>query len=62
VLSDVADVTYKCTTLYHPQSNSGIRWNDPDIAIEWPIPGGVMPFLSDADAKAPFLAASRCFE
>jgi dTDP-4-dehydrorhamnose 3,5-epimerase len=62
VLSDVADVTYKCTTLYHPQSNSGIRWNDPDIAIAWPIPAGVMPLLSDADAKAPLLAAAHCFE
>lgn len=62
VLSESADVTYKCTTLYHPQSNSGIRWNDPDIGIEWPLAAGVGPLLSDADAQAPLLGASRCFE
>jgi dTDP-4-dehydrorhamnose 3,5-epimerase len=62
VLSDVADVTYKCTTVYHPQSNSGIRWNDPDIGIEWPIAAGASPILSDADAEAPLLSASPCFE
>ena len=62
VLSSVADVTYKCTTVYHAQSNSGIRWNDPDIGIEWPIADGVSPILSDADAAAPFVATSACFE
>jgi len=62
VLSDVADVTYKCTTVYHPQSNRGLRWNDPEIGIEWPIDAGVAPILSDADAAAPLLASSPCFE
>lgn len=62
VLSELADVSYKCTTVYHPQSNGGIRWNDPDIGIEWPIAAGVSPILSDADAAAPLLAASHCYE
>jgi len=62
VMSDVADVTYKCTTVYHAQSNSGIRWNDPDIGIDWPIAAGTSPVLSDADASAPLLAASACYE
>lgn len=62
VLSDTADVTYKCTTVYHPRSNSGIRWNDPDIAIEWPIDAATAPILSDADAAAPLLATSACYE
>jgi dTDP-4-dehydrorhamnose 3,5-epimerase len=62
VMTDVADVTYKCTTVYHAQSNSGIRWNDPDIGIDWPIAAGTSPVLSDADAAAPLLAASGCYE
>jgi dTDP-4-dehydrorhamnose 3,5-epimerase len=37
VLSDIADFIYKCTDYYHPQSEQGIAWNDPDIGIEWPI-------------------------
>lgn len=37
VLSDIADFLYKCTDYYHPQSEQGIAWNDPDIGIDWPI-------------------------
>jgi dTDP-4-dehydrorhamnose 3,5-epimerase len=61
VLSDVADVSYKCTTLYRPQSNYSIRWDDPDLGIDWPIDGNARPILSDADAAAPLLANSVCY-
>lgn len=37
VLSQSADFLYKCTDYYHPESEQGIAWNDPDIGIEWPI-------------------------
>jgi dTDP-4-dehydrorhamnose 3,5-epimerase len=37
VLSEVADFIYKCTDYYHPQSEQGILWNDPEIGIEWPL-------------------------
>jgi hypothetical protein len=39
VLSPFYDVhlLYKCTNEYDPQSDAGIRWNDPDIAINWPV-------------------------
>ncbi len=37
VLSDEADFVYKCTDYYHPESERGIAWNDPDIGIPWPI-------------------------
>lgn len=37
VLSDSADFIYKCTDYYHPQSEQGVLWNDPEIGIEWPI-------------------------
>lgn len=37
VLSDVVDFVYKCTEFYDPSSEQGIAWNDPDIAISWPL-------------------------
>ena len=37
VLSETADFIYKCTDYYHPESEQGILWNDPNIGIEWPI-------------------------
>lgn len=36
VLSDYAEVEYKCTGIYNPQGESGIRWDDPEIGIRWP--------------------------
>ena len=37
VLSETADFIYKCTDYYHPESEQGILWNDPDIGIQWPM-------------------------
>ena len=37
VLSETADFLYKCTDYYHPESEQGIAWDDPDIGIDWPI-------------------------
>jgi dTDP-4-dehydrorhamnose 3,5-epimerase len=53
VLSDVADVAYKLSSLYDGSTESGIAWDDPDIAIDWPISE---PRLSDRDRSAPRLA------
>ncbi|PWW38178.1 dTDP-4-dehydrorhamnose 3,5-epimerase [Chromohalobacter israelensis] len=52
VLSDVADFQYKCTDYYHPQDESGLLWNDPDVGIDWPIDS---PQLSDKDQRLPTL-------
>jgi dTDP-4-dehydrorhamnose 3,5-epimerase len=52
VVSDNADVVYKCTTPYVPADDGGVLWNDPDIGIQWPISD---PLLSEKDAKAPRL-------
>lgn len=53
VLSDSADFHYKCTDYYHPEDEGCIRWNDPNIGIEWPF---TEPTLSAKDANAPFLS------
>ncbi len=54
VLSDVAEIEYFCTAPYNPASESGIRWDDPAIGIEWPV---AQPLVSAKDANARTLAA-----
>ncbi|MEW5976517.1 MAG: dTDP-4-dehydrorhamnose 3,5-epimerase [Acidobacteriota bacterium] len=53
VLSDFAEIQYKCTGTYNPKAESGIRWDDPELGIEWPITN---PILSGKDAKAQTLS------
>lgn len=53
VLSDVAEVEYKCTDLYAPGGEVTIRWDDPSIGIQWPIQS---PILSAKDAAGKTLA------
>ncbi len=53
VLSDFAEIQYKCTGLYNNKAESGIRWNDPAIGIHWPIEN---PILSAKDEKAKTLS------
>ena len=50
VLSDFADVVYKVTAEYAPDLDRGIAWNDPDLAIAWPVSS---PVLSAKDAHLP---------
>jgi len=52
VLSDTALFHYKCTDFYTPKDELTLRWDDPDLAIEWPLPA---PVLSAKDATAPRL-------
>ena len=49
VMSDVAVFAYKCTDFYHPGDEGGMKWDDPEIGIEWPLDGE--PLLSDKDRK-----------
>jgi len=48
-VSDFAEVQYKCTGIYNPKGESGIRWNDPKIGIQWPVKE---PELSGKDRQA----------
>lgn len=59
VLSGSADFLYKTTDYYAPEYERCIRWNDPDIKIDWP--GVSEPILAAKDATAPFLAEAECF-
>jgi dTDP-4-dehydrorhamnose 3,5-epimerase len=52
VTADAALFAYKCTEPYHPESELGIAWNDPDLAIPWPA---AAPLLSPRDAGFPLL-------
>jgi dTDP-4-dehydrorhamnose 3,5-epimerase len=49
VLSEFAEIQYKCTGIYNPKGESGILWNDERIGIEWPVDN---PLLSEKDRKA----------
>lgn len=51
-LSERATVSYLCTETYDREADAGIRWNDPRLAIDWPVAN---PLLSDKDARAPLL-------
>jgi dTDP-4-dehydrorhamnose 3,5-epimerase len=55
VLSDYAEIQYKCTGVYNPKAESGILWNDPAIGIEWPV-SAAKAELSERDQKAQTLA------
>jgi dTDP-4-dehydrorhamnose 3,5-epimerase len=52
VLSEFATFTYQCTALYDREADAGIRWNDADLGIDWPLSE---PLLSDKDTRTPML-------
>ena len=49
VTSDSADFQYKCTDIYHPDSEVSLAWDDPEVGIEWPLDAGGEPQLSGKD-------------
>jgi len=51
VLSDYAEFAYKCTDFYHANDEGGLKYDDPDIGVEWPIPEGMELLLSEKDMK-----------
>lgn len=53
VTSETAEVVYKCTSIYAPEQEGSLLWNDPDIGIQWPVES---PLLSAKDKDAPRLS------
>jgi dTDP-4-dehydrorhamnose 3,5-epimerase len=61
VLSERADVIYKCTALYAAELDRAVRWDDPQLGIEWPLTGAAPPLLSAKDAAAPGLPDAEVY-
>jgi dTDP-4-dehydrorhamnose 3,5-epimerase len=59
VLSEVAELLYKCTEFYSPQHERTIRWDDPELGIDWPVRE---PLLSPKDANGVAFRAADCFD
>jgi dTDP-4-dehydrorhamnose 3,5-epimerase len=60
-LSERADFLYNCTDYYAPLHERAVRWDDVTIGVQWPLPPGVRPILSQKDADAPLLASAESF-
>lgn len=61
VLSERVEFLYKCTDFYDPSSERTLMWNDPEVGIQWPLPAGVEPIVSDKDRRGALLADAECF-
>lgn len=59
VLSEEAEFCYKCTDFYHPNDEGGIKWDDPDIGIDWPLLPDQPLILSEKDQKWHGLRSSK---
>lgn len=64
VLSEMAEFVYKCTDYYHPKSEASLRWDDPTVAIDWPLAqhGIGAPSLSDKDKEGFLLSDAPTFD
>lgn len=61
VLSEVADFSYKCTDYYAPEHERCVRWDDPELKIDWPLPPGAAPIVSAKDAAGAALRMAELF-
>ncbi len=61
VISKTAEFIYKCTDYYAPEYEKSLLWNDPELAIDWPIPNGQLPQLSVKDEAALIFNQSEYF-
>ena len=62
VISPQADFFYKCTDFYDPHYERSIRWDDPDLAIDWPLIDGKAPVLAPKDKAAAAFRDAEYFE
>lgn len=61
VLSEMAESLYKCTDFYQPQYERCLKWDDPELAIPWPLMDGESPLVSAKDAQGLPLALVEAF-
>ena len=61
VLSETAEFLYKCTDYYAPEHERCVRWDDPELAIDWPLIDGTMPLLSEKDLAGASFADAECY-
>lgn len=61
VTSESAEFVYKCTDYYAPEYEHSLRWDDPELGIEWPLVNSQRPLLSDKDAQASLLRDAVLF-
>ena len=61
VLSEEAEFVYKCTDYYAPGDEYGIRWDDPELGIDWPAEA-LPPLLSEKDMAAPALKVASVYD
>lgn len=61
VTSESAEFLYKCTDYYHPESEVSIKWDDPDLNIDWPLVDGAIPSLSNKDESGVSFADAPTF-
>jgi dTDP-4-dehydrorhamnose 3,5-epimerase len=61
VTSEAAEVVYKCTDFYAPQSERTLIWNDPQIGIRWPLSAGQTPLLSHKDRLGSVLCDAETY-
>lgn len=62
VLSDWAEFVYKTTDFYAPQFERSLRWDDPQIGINWPLAAGEQPILNARDAAGNLLADAEVYD
>lgn len=60
-LADDTELLYRCTDVYAPHSECGLRWNDPALGIDWPAPASGAPRPNTRDATAPLLRDAVLF-
>lgn len=61
VMSEFAEFIYKCTDFYAPEHERCIRWDDPELAIAWPLVNGMPPLLSAKDAEGKSFRQAVCY-
>lgn len=62
VMSDWAEFVYKTTDFYAPEFERSLRWDDPQVGINWPLAAGEQPILNARDAAGKLLADAEIYE